>query len=95
MVLSLASAVIVILGAIVKLQSNLFEKMKAMMKEVVANHSSDSEAHRDIRSDVRAYFRELVEHRKDDAAWKVSHEKWSQEIKDEILTAIRNGYHKP
>lgn len=93
-ILSLAVAVIVILTAIVKLQSNLFEKMKLMMKEVVSNHSTDSEAHKDIRADVQEYFEELAEHRKDDAAWKVDHEKWGQKVKDEILAAIRNGYHE-
>lgn len=62
-ILSSVVAVIVILGTVVKLQSNLFEKMKEMMAEVVTSHSRDYEAHGDIRQAV-------TEHIRADREWK-------------------------
>lgn len=89
-ILSLAVAVIVILTAIVKLQSNLFDKMAKMMHELIENHSNNSAAHPDLRDMYRSQklnfedFKESQEER-----WR-EHEKWGEEAVNKILGEMRN-----
>lgn len=89
-ILSLAVAVIVIISAIVKLQSNLFEKMGKMMRELIENHSSNSAAHPDLREMYRSQKLNLESLRESqEERWR-EHEKWGEDAVNKILTEMRN-----
>ncbi len=89
-ILSLAVAVIVIIGTIVRLQANLFEKMEKMMNDTIRNHSENAEAHPDIRERLNSHKMNLDDFRHNqELRWK-EHEKWGEEAVNKILGEMRN-----
>lgn len=91
--ISAAGFTIVVVSALVRLQAGLFERIETMMKKVIVDHSTNSEAHQDIRGDIRSQKHQLIQFEKSqEARWK-EHDKWSQEAQQEILNELRN--HRP
>lgn len=89
-VISAAGFTIVVVSALVRLQAGLFQRIEIMMNKVVTDHSTNSEAHADIRSAIRSQKHYLDEYEKEQSLrWK-EHDKWSQAALNELLAEIRN-----